>query len=82
MNTYLIYFLIFLAAFNSYVNIKLVRSEVFERFQKIAQSILIWLLPIIGAAVVLYIIKDNDRKPPPSSRDRNYANDSLPGGVQ
>ena len=81
MSNYLFYTLLALVAFNIYVNIKLVLSPLFERFQKIVQSIIIWVLPFFVAAFVLYIVNDNDRDPPPPpSKNKNYANDSI--GVQ
>ena len=82
MEKYLIYFVIFIVIFNVYVNIKLLMSSSFERFQKIAQSIIIWLIPVIGASIVLYFVNDSDKNLPPPSKRPNYANDSMPGGVQ
>jgi hypothetical protein len=44
------------------------RSKLFDRPQKLAQSQLIWLLPLIGAAIVSSVLEDEDRRekgPPP-----------------
>jgi len=82
MNDYLIYSVIALVIFNAYVNIRLLISPLYDRFQKIAQSLIIWLLPLAGALIILYLINDIDRKPPPPSSNTNYGNDSMPGGVQ
>jgi hypothetical protein len=44
------------------------RSKLFDRPQKMAQSQLIWLLPLIGAAIVASVLEDEDSRekgPPP-----------------
>jgi hypothetical protein len=44
------------------------RSKLFDRKQKVAQSQLIWLLPLIGAVIVLSVLDDEDQRekgPPP-----------------
>ena len=44
------------------------RSKLFDRSQKVAQSQLIWLLPLIGAVIVLSVLQDEDQRekgPPP-----------------
>jgi len=40
------------------------RSESFEKPQKIAQSKLIWLLPLIGAVLVASVLEDEDQRGP------------------
>jgi hypothetical protein len=52
---------IVLLLLNIYVNIRLIFSDDFNRFQKIAQSIMIWLLPFIGSSVVFYFMRDQSR---------------------
>lgn len=44
------------------------RSKLFDRKQKIAQSQLIWLLPLIGAVIVMSVLEDEvqrEKGPPP-----------------
>ena len=44
------------------------RSRAFDKPQKVAQSQLIWLLPLIGAAIVASVLEDEDTRekgPPP-----------------
>jgi hypothetical protein len=44
------------------------RSQAFDRPQKMAQSKLIWLLPLIGAALVASVLEEEDERtkgPPP-----------------
>jgi len=55
-------------------------SKIFNKFQKISQSIIIWLLPLFGALLILYVINDNDRKPPPPRSDQDTGGgDSIAG---
>ena len=82
MNEYYLYFIIVICVYNLYVNIRLLISSSFERIQKIVQSIMIWLLPVIGASIVLYFLNDSDQDPPTKPNNQNYANDSMPSGVQ
>lgn len=82
MNEYLLYIIIGICSFNLYINIKLLLSNLFDKTQKIMQSLIIWLLPLVGGLVVLYFINDDDQGPPRNRKKGNYANDSMPGGVQ
>ena len=55
-------------AFQAWTTRRVWRSSSFERPQKVAQSQLIWLLPLIGAAIVGAVLEDEDKrneKPPP-----------------
>ena len=38
------------------------RSKAFDRPQKVAQSRLIWLLPLVGAAIVGAVLDDEDQR--------------------
>ena len=38
------------------------RSKAFDRPQKVAQSRLIWLLPLIGAVIVGSVLEDEERR--------------------
>jgi hypothetical protein len=48
------------------------RSNLFDRPQKIAQSQLIWLLPLIGAVIVSSVLEDEQtrEKGPPAGLGR------------
>ena len=55
-------------AFQARTTLRVWRSKLFDRPQKIAQSQLIWLLPVIGAAIVMSVLQDEDARekgPPP-----------------
>jgi hypothetical protein len=55
-------------AFQARTTLSVWRSKLFDRPQKIAQSQLIWLLPVIGAAIVMSVLQDEDARekgPPP-----------------
>jgi hypothetical protein len=54
--------------FQAFTTRRVWRSKLFDRPQKLAQSQLIWLLPLIGAAIVSSVLEDEDRRekgPPP-----------------
>ena len=46
-------------ALNVMVSFSLAKNTSYERFQKIAQYALVWLLPLIGALVVHYFLREN-----------------------
>lgn len=48
-------------AFQAWVTVRVFRSQLYERKQKIWQAQLIWLLPIIGAGVVFSVLQDDER---------------------
>ena len=55
-------------AFQARTTRRVWRSKLFDRPQKIAQSQLIWLLPLIGAVIVMSVLEDEDQRekgPPP-----------------
>jgi hypothetical protein len=55
-------------AFQARMTLRVWRSKLFDRQQKLAQSQLIWLLPLIGAVIVLSVLQDEDSRdkgPPP-----------------
>lgn len=49
-------------AFQIWVTLKVRRSNDYDAGQKSAQTKLIWLLPIIGAAVAFSVLEPEDRK--------------------
>ena len=55
-------------AFQARTTLRVWRSKLFDRSQKVAQSQLIWLLPLIGAVIVMSVLQDEDQRekgPPP-----------------
>jgi len=66
---------------NIYVTIRVWRKSDFEKFQKIAQSIIIWVIPIIGALVILAFIKSDETPKGPYNPNDGQGNDGMPGGV-
>ena len=59
--------LLLAVAFQCWVTVRLWKVEWFERKEKMAQSKLIWLLPILGAVMVYTVISDEDDRSGPSS---------------
>jgi hypothetical protein len=60
--------LVFVLAFQARTTFRVWRSRLFDRSQKVAQSQLIWLLPLIGAVIVSSVLEDEakrDERPPP-----------------
>jgi hypothetical protein len=53
-------------AFQTWVTVRVRRSENYDAEQKRAQTRLIWLLPVIGAALAFAVLEDEDRKDPPN----------------
>lgn len=51
-------------AFQVWVTIKVRRSSEYDAGQKNAQTKLIWLLPILGAAVAFAVLEDDPKRPP------------------
>lgn len=47
--------------FQVFVTVRVWRTKVFERAQKINQSRLIWLLPMLGAVIVFSVLTDEER---------------------
>jgi hypothetical protein len=75
--------LIALAAFNCVVTLRVLRATGLTVAQKLAQSLIIWLLPLLGG-VVVYLVHRSDGdprgpKPPPFG---GGAHDGMGGGVQ
>ena len=52
---------LFALGFQIYVTYRIWRCRLFERVQKIAQSRLVWLVPVIGAAIVFAVLVDEER---------------------
>ena len=50
-----------LAVANLVMSFAIVRSRAFEPIQKLFQCALVWLVPIVGAAVCLYFLREEAR---------------------
>ena len=48
-------------AFQSWLTMRVFKSGLYERNQKIWQAQLIWLLPIVGAGLVLSILQESQK---------------------
>jgi hypothetical protein len=59
-------------AYQSYVSARLVKSQDYERKQKIAQLVLIWVLPILGATAVHWFLKHGATDTGRDRIDRNH----------
>ncbi len=46
-------------AFQAWLTLRVFKSQIYERKQKIWQAQLIWLLPIIGAGLVFTILQED-----------------------
>jgi hypothetical protein len=52
--------LLALLAFQGWITVRVWRSDLFEREQKWLQAKLIWLVPIVGAMLVLSVLQEDD----------------------
>jgi hypothetical protein len=50
-----------LVAFQTWLTVRVFKSRLYERKQKIWQAQLIWLLPIIGAGLVFSILQEDSK---------------------
>lgn len=83
MNSLVLILIAVVAVLNAYATWRIVRSGDLERVQKYAQGAIVWLFPLLGSLMVIYILNDADKKPPPPRPPfGGGANDSMPGGVQ
>ena len=57
-----------LAIFQAWLTVRVLRSDLYDRKQKIWQTQLIWFVPIIGAGLVFYILSDQEEGKPKTSR--------------
>ena len=54
-------------AFQAWLTVRVFRSKMYERRQKVLQAQLIWLLPIIGAGLVFSILQEESAGERPTS---------------
>jgi hypothetical protein len=68
MNVFGLLVLLAALAFQVWVTVRLWRSDFYDRPQKSAQSKLIWLVPVLGATIVLSVLSEEERsqRPPPT----------------
>jgi len=71
-----------LIVINIYVSMTVSKCDSLGVFQKVAQTIVIWLIPIIGAIIIFSFITSYDKPNPPRNPNDGQGNDSMPGGVQ
>lgn len=53
--------LLAIVGFQVHLTVRVFRSRMYERKQKIWQAQLIWLLPILGAGLVFTILQEDDK---------------------
>jgi NADH:ubiquinone oxidoreductase subunit 6 (subunit J) len=69
-------------ALNVYVTVQLLLKAEFNRYQKVAQSIIIWIVPVFGALLIMTFIKDDETPKGPRNPNDGQGVDGMPGGVQ
>ena len=50
----------FLVAFQAWLTVRVFRSGMFDRKQKVLQTQLIWLVPIVGASLVFTVLREEE----------------------
>jgi hypothetical protein len=66
-------------AFQVYLTVRVFRSRMYERKQKVWQAQLIWLVPVIGAGLVFTILQEDDRSEREADRAARDASSLLKG---
>jgi hypothetical protein len=66
-----------LVGYASYVSALIVQADFYSRTQKIAQCLLIWLLPLVGAAMVHWAFRLHHAEP--DKPDRAFTPQREPG---
>ena len=62
---------------NLMATMALIRTDSLTRFQKIAQAIIVWMLPFIGAFLLLHLIGQSDRAAIPEWIPNTAINDYV-----
>jgi hypothetical protein len=52
--------LVLLVAFQAWLTVRVFKSKLFDKKQKMLQTQLIWLVPIIGASLVFTVLHEED----------------------
>ena len=55
-----------LVAFQAWLTVRVFKSKLFDRKQKMLQTQLIWLVPIIGASLVFTVLHEEDSSNKPA----------------
>lgn len=63
---------------NIYVSFSVFRCDFLEVFQKIAQTIIIWLVPMIGAIIIFAFISSYYKPSPFRDRSDDQSHDGIP----
>ncbi|WP_345971127.1 hypothetical protein WCX72_04700 [Sulfurimonas sp. HSL1-6] len=58
MNYIVISLIAYLLLFNTVSTFRLAKTEMYDSSQKVFQSLVIWLLPLIGAAIISHFLND------------------------
>jgi hypothetical protein len=56
---FLVVVLVVVAAFQGWLTVQVFKSALYDRRQKILQTQLIWLLPILGSGLVFTMLRDD-----------------------
>ncbi len=59
-----------LIAFQVWLTVRVFKSRLYDRKQKVWQAQLIWLLPIIGAGLVFSILQEDARADQPKHQEQ------------
>jgi len=72
-----------LSVINCLVSLRIWLAKGLNGTQKVAQTCIVWLLPVVGALLV-YLVQLSDRDPrgPNEPPFGGGAHDGMPGGVQ
>lgn len=62
---------LFAAGFQVWLTVRVWKSSSFERSQKMLQSKVIWLLPIVGAVLVYSMMPEEDKPRRPNTHQRS-----------
>jgi hypothetical protein len=57
MSWFLPLLLVFAVVFQIWVTVRVSRSQLYERSEKLAQAKLIWLMPVLGAVIVFSVLQ-------------------------
>ncbi len=58
-------FVVFVVCLNVFASYCLLRAESLKRGQKIAQGVLVWVFPLVGAWLIIAILRTNHRESMP-----------------
>ena len=66
----IVFFIFLLISGNIYTSYRMLKSDDYEKIQKIFQILMIWFIPFIGMLIVLFFLNDE------SSSSVNYSDNS------